>query len=287
MTPRKGPTLRRRRLANKLREIRNNAGLSSEEVAEQLGWSASKVTFMERKDSKRPDPHDVALVLDVYGVADTEVRDELVTLAREGRKRGWWFERKDSLTRAYQEFLDFEAEASTCFVWEPMVVPGVIQTPEYARALIVGGPLELPEKEIEHRVGVRMDRQEVLIQSDSPLRLHAVMDEAAIRRPVGGSTVMRAQLRRLLDAAELPNLTLQVMPFDAGAHAGTLGSFSILEFPDPGDHDVVYAESVDRETFLEDPDEVLIYHRTFRKLSAVAASPADTIKMIAAVADGK
>lgn len=285
MTNRLGPTVRRRRLVGELRKIRESLGMSSEEVAEQLGWSASKVTYMERLDSKRPDPVHVEAVCRVYGVDDAK-RAELVALAREGRKRGWWFKHNEALTEPYKIFLDFEVEAGTCFTWEPMVVPGVVQTRDYARAVMLGGPDELDEKQLDQRVDVRMARQEVLSRPGNPLRLHAIVDEAAIRRPVGGWDVMRAQLHRLLEVAELPGVTLQVIPFAAGAHAGTLGSFSILEFPEPGDADVVYAESIFRQGFFEDPDEVLSHHRTFRKLTAVAASPGDTMRMIAAVADG-
>lgn len=287
MTDRRGPTLRRRRLASELRRIRESLGLSSDEVAEELRWSASKVTYMERLNAaKKPDPLHVEALCQHYGVDDIK-RRELVTLAEEGRKRGWWFRHNDALTGPYKIFLDFEAEATACLVWEPMVVPGVLQTREYAEALMLGGPSELTEKEIQQRVDVRMERQDVLTHRAEPLQLLAVMDEAAIRRPVGGEKVMGAQLRRLLEAAEMPNVTLQVLPFAAGGHAGTLGSFAILEFPDPNDRDVVYVETVPRQTFCEDPDEVRSYHRTLRKLSAVAASPGDTLQMIAAAAAGR
>lgn len=286
MAVRRGPTLRRKRLTSELRRIRESLGLSSEEVAEQLKWSASKVTYMERLDSKKPDPLHVDAVCRFYGVDDIK-RRELVTLAEEGRKRGWWFKHNDALTGPYKVFLDFEAEASACLMWEPMVVPGVLQTREYAEAVMRGGPSELTEKEMRQRVDVRMERQGVLTHPVEPLQLLAIMDEAAIRRPVGGEKVMRAQLRRLMEVAELPNVTVQVLPFAAGAHAGTLGSFAILEFPEANDQNVVYVESVPRQTFFEDPDEVRSYHRTLRKLCAVAASPDDTLRMIAAAASGR
>lgn len=284
MAVRRGPTVRRRRLASELRKIRNRLGLSAEDVAKALGWSPSKVTYMERLDAKRPDPMHVDAVCRFYGVEDAK-RAELVALAKQGRERGWWFLHNEALPEPYKVLLDFEAESSTRYVWEPLVIPGILQTREYARALMLSGPAELAVKEIDQRVDVRMARQEALLQQDEPLRLLAIMDEAAIRRPVGGSDVMGMQLRYLLEVAALPNVTLQILPFAAGAHAGTLGAFSILEFPDPDDPAVVYAETVARQSFFEDTDEVRYYTRTFQKLTAVAASPDDTIRMIAAAAD--
>lgn len=282
MPERRSPTLRRRRLASMLRELHEASGLSAEDVAERLGWSSSKASRMSRFEGKRPDPHDVALLLDVYDVTDTAVRQELLTLAREGGRRGWWWHYKSDVGEPYQIYLDFEAEAVTLLNWEPLVIPGLLQTDDYARAAMMAGPAVVCEKVIEKRVEVRVQRQKRLLEHPTkPLRLLALMHEAAVRLPVGGPEVMRAQLSHILQVAQLPNVAVQVIPFAAGAHCGTLGSFAILEFPEPEDPDAVYVEGVTTETFLEELTVVRAYHHSFQKLLGLATPPEGSMQMIA------
>lgn len=278
------PTLRRIRLAGEMRRLRQTAGLSLAEAAERAGAGHTefKVGYVERRTAKRINPRDIADLLDVYGVTDAAKRQELLTLAKDASQRSWWYAYRDAITKEYSVFLDFEVDAS-CIYSHVHVVPGLLQTEGYARALISGGPAELTKHDIDERVKVRVKRQQILTR-DNPARLWVVMDESALRRNVGGSDVMREQMSHLVEMAKLPNVTMQVIPFSAGAHVGTAGSFAILEFADPVYPRIVYTESISGETFLEDPEDVAVNDRAFRELIAVAASPADTINMITASA---
>ncbi|RAY13855.1 transcriptional regulator [Actinomadura craniellae] len=279
MAPRKSPTLRRRRLSAELRRLRDASGLTATDVARKLEWPVSKVTRMERGEWLRPSPHDVGRLLEIYEVAERE-RDALITLAREGRQRGWWHAYREMISERYSTYIGLEAEASSVLSFEPLMIPGLLQTTDYARALILGGPYELGADEAEHRVEIRAERQKILTDKD-PARLWVVMDEAAIRRVVGGKDVMRGQLEHLLQMAELPKVTLQMIPFDSGAHPGTGGAFAILSFPHDQDPDAVYVETIAGELFVENEEDVDRFRVAFQRLTAVALSPTDTIALIA------
>jgi hypothetical protein len=204
----------------------------------------------------------------------------LVTLAKEGRERGWWHAYKDMLSDSYTTFVGLEAEASTERTFELAVVPGLLQTPDYARALLRSGPDEISSQQIDQRVEVRLTRQEILTGS-APLRLVAVIDEAALRRPAGNEAVMRAQLQHLLEMTDHPKITTLLIPFKKGRHPGTTGPFTILEFPERLDPDAVYMENVAGELYVEEPVDVDRFHMAFERLMALADSPEDTIKAIA------
>lgn len=276
---RRSPTLRRRRLSAELRRLRQGCSLTALDVTERLSWAAGKLTRMERGEWVRPNPRDVQDLLDVYGVTDERQREQLMTWAREGRERGWWHPYRDMLSESYTTFIGLEAEASTERTFELAVIPGILQTADYTRALMLRGPAEISAKEIDHRVEIRMARQEILT-GDDPVRLWAVIDEAALRRSAGGEAVMRAQMEHLVEVANLPKVTIQVIPFSRGTHPGTKGPFTILEFPDREDPDAVYIENVAGELFVEEPVDVDRFRIAFERLTAVAESPEDTIRLV-------
>src|ERR1700683_5077594 len=235
--PDQNPTLRGRRLAMELQRRREATGKSREEGARQLEWSTSK-TFLIETGRSRPQPGNVRALLDLYGVTGPE-RDGLIQLARDARQPGWWHSFRDVLPNPYEVYIGLEAGPSPIRNFEPVVIPGLIQTEDYARAMFRNGPRELDRDEVERRVEVRISRQKILARDDRP-RLWAVVDEAVIRRVVGGSEVMRGQLRHLVDAAQQGKTTVQVVPYRAGAHAGTTGPFVILDFPEATDPTAVY-----------------------------------------------
>lgn len=275
---RQSPTVRRRRLGIELRRLREDNGLHQDEVAERLDWSLAKMAaYVEKGVVKWTD---VLLLLDVYGVTDDEYRDALITLAKQGKRRGWWQDFDDLLSKQLSTYVGLEAEATSIYSFQLAVVPGLLQTKEYARERILGGNPEIGVEEAERRVGVQMERQKVL-RADPPLRLWAVMDEKVLRTLVGGPEVMQAQMRHLVTMGELANVTLQVVPFSRGAHPGQSGSFSIIEFPDVDELDTVYSEDRVGGLFYEDPKQIQKFRRAYEHLQATALDPVATIELIA------
>ncbi len=280
--PEQNPTLRARRLALELLRRREAAGLTREETARQLEWSTSTIFRIETGRS-RPQPGNVKVLLELYGVTGPE-RDGLIRLAREARQPGWWHSFRDVLPNPYEVFIGLEAGAASIRNFEPVVVPGLLQTEEYARQMSRGGPRELDRDDIERRVQVRMERQRILTRENRP-RLWAVIDEAVIRRAVGGPEVMAEQLRHLIECAEQGKTTLQVVPFSAGAHAGTTGPFIILDFPEPTDPSVVYVETLAGDLYLEERADVDRYTLAFDRLLAAALHPDDSVRLVQQAAD--
>ena len=248
-------------------------------VADRLGCSPSKVSRIETGHTSAT-PRDVKDMLDIYGVHGTEA-DELVQIAREARQKGWWHPFSTVLTGAY---VGLEAAAKSIRAYEQQVVPGLLQTDMYAMAMIRAARLGDSDQEIEQRVRVRMARQALLIQDD-PIDLWVVLDEAVVSRPVGGDEVMRDQLLRLVEATRLPNVTVQILPFAVGAHAGMDGTFAILDFPDVEDPDVVFAENATGGLFLEKTDELRKYNSIFDTIQATALSPEESRNMIVMLAE--
>ncbi|MEV4705635.1 helix-turn-helix transcriptional regulator [Actinoplanes sp. NPDC049316] len=279
MNPRRSPTIRRRRLGAELRRHRDGAGVTIDVVADRLGCSPSKVSRIETGHTSAT-PRDVQDMLDIYGVHGTEA-EELVQIAKEARQKGWWHPFSTVLTGAY---VGLEAAAKSIRAYEQQVVPGLLQTDRYAIAMIRAARLGDTDQEIEQRVRVRMARQALLIQDD-PIDLWVVLDEAVVSRPVGGDEVMRDQLVHLAGMSELPNVTLQILPFAAGAHAGMDGTFAILDFPDAEDPDVVFAENATGGLFLEKTDELRKYNSIFETIRATALSPEESRNMIAMLAE--
>ncbi|WP_239328943.1 helix-turn-helix transcriptional regulator [Frankia sp. CiP3] len=278
-----GPTVRRRRLGAELRQLREEAGVSVDQACELLRCSISKISRMEngRVPVRTRDVHDL---LQLYGVTDETKREAFLALARESRKRGWWHTYHDVVPPWFEIYIGLEGDASSISVYEAQLVHGLLQTAEYARHVIRANNPEIVEEDLERRVALRLDRQSRLTH-DNPPRLWVVLDEAVLHRPVGGTAVMRAQLEYLIKRAKLPNVTLQVVPFVAGAHAGMGSTFAILGFPDPTDHDVVYIEEATGSLYLERAAEIRHYRLKTDYLLAAALRPDQSLEMIARVTE--
>jgi transcriptional regulator with XRE-family HTH domain len=272
------PTVRRRRLAGELRRLRDQAKLTIEDVAEKLECSSSKISRMET-GHVGVNPRDARELLRLYGVSDDRL-DALVQLAREARRKGWWDSYSEVFTGA---FVGLEAEASSLRAYQALLVPGLLQTEDYMRAVIRAARPDATVAEVEMRVKARLARQRLLTEAEPP-RYWAVIDEAVLCRPVGGEAAMRAQLNWLVTRAALPHVTIQVLPFSAGAHSGMEGSFLILGFPEQADPDVVYVDNTAAGIYLEEPAEILRYTLMFDHLRAAALSPDDTLTRIAEAA---
>lgn len=276
--------VRRRQLIAELKRLREAAALTQEDVAARMDWHHTKV-FRIETGRTAPHPNDVRGLLDAYGVTDADQREALIQLAKDSRKRGWWYSYRDVLPSRYELLIGLEQEAAAISTFELAVVPGLLQTEDYARALVRGGPMELDPDEVQRRVEVRMARQRILDQADRP-QLWAILDEAAMRRVVGGSAVMQAQLRHIITMSEQGKTTVQVVPFGKGAHPGTAGSFIILGFAEPGEIDVVYMETIGGNMSVDSSEEVQHYATAFDHLRAVALSPDDTRAMLLAASEG-
>jgi Domain of unknown function (DUF5753) len=222
---------------------------------------------------------DVVDLLEMYGVADEAERDVLVALARDANTPGWWHKYSDVLPDWFQVYVGLEESASLIRLYEVQFVPGLLQTADYARAVVALGQTGAPDEEIERRVSLRMARQELLAKSGAP-RLWAVVDEAALRRPIGGREVMRSQLERLMEATKEPNITLQVMPFSSGGHAAEGGAFTIMRFPEVDLPDVVYLEQLTSALYLDKRDDVERYTEVMERLSVESESPDHTTEIL-------
>jgi hypothetical protein len=261
-----GPTLRRRRLGTELKKSREQAGLTQEQVSRHFEWHSAKVTRIETA-RVAVTPRDVKDLLMLYGVQDDEYREALMALARTSKERTWWTDYRDLLRPG--NFIGLEAEASVSRVWEPIVLPGLLQTADYMRALMTAGRRSDAPESIDRRIDLRMKRQ-LRLTGNRPLTLHAVVDESVFHRIIGGIGVMREQMRRLLDAAQLPNVNLQILPFEAGEHSYLGGSAALLEFPEIAHLDVVYLEGLAGDYYEEQPTEVGRYRQEFERLSQKA-----------------
>jgi transcriptional regulator with XRE-family HTH domain len=275
------PTVRRRRLALELRRLREAARLTCEEVAEHLECSASKISRVET-GRVSVSPRDVRDMLEIYGVSGQE-RDSLVQLARDSRQKGWWHAYSDTINPQFATYVGLESAASEIRVYEVSLIPSLLQTEDYARAIITSGIMNGTGEEMERSVALRMARQPALTRDDDPPLLWTVLDEAALRRRVGGSELMRAQLEHVLELSSLKNVALQVIPFGAGAHPAMGRPFVILVFPERIDPDVVYLEDLTSAFYLEDVDEVDRYNVFFNHLRATALSFDESAALITSV----
>lgn len=275
----RSPTVRRRRLGIELRRLRETAGLMIEDVATHLECSSSKVSRIETGKAV-PRVRDVRDMLELYDVTDTQ-SDLLLTIVREAQQKGWWTDYEDVLPAAFETYVGLEADAASLRTFQHHV-HGLLQTEEYARAMLRGAHLSDSEG-VERLVALRMRRQEMLSKPTNPIELWAVIDEAALHRRMGGTGVMRGQLHHLVEMAEQPNVTLQVLPFAKGAHAGVIGAFTLIEFPDPTDNDVVYVDSPAGNIYLEKDKDLRRYTLVFDHLRAAALPPDESIPFIDAV----
>jgi transcriptional regulator with XRE-family HTH domain len=276
--PRGGPTVLRMLLGIQLRRLRETTGLTPEQAGYEIRASRSKISRVEhgRVGFKE---RDVADLLSLYGVTDDQERQRMLALARQANDRGWWAKYDDIMPDWFESYVGLEQATSLIRTYELQFVPGLFQTEGFARAVTELGHRSAPASEIEHRVSLRMQRQDLLNTDDSP-RIWAVIDESALRRPVGGREVMREQLRHLIEVTEYPRVTLQVMPFSRGGHPATGGSFSILRFAEPDLPDIVYSEQLTSALYLDRRDEVDHYMEVMNRLSAEAETPADSAALL-------
>ena len=273
-----GPTVRRRRLGAELRRLREAHSLKLEEVAERLGLAPSTLSRIETGKAPTKSAYLTAM-LEMYQVGDPGARKVLVDMAREGHRKGWWSIYDDVLPSGFDIYVGLEAEASGLRSYETDVVHGLLQTTDYAVAVLRELRPRDTQEQIERVVDLRMERQRLLDQ-DPPLDLWLIMDEGAIRRNIGGPVVMRNQLEHLIQASRWTNVTMQILAFEAGAHAGLVGPFSILEFPERTDSDVAYTESVGGMIYLEKDREVRACAEAFDRMRAAALSPAASVELI-------
>ena len=278
-----GPEVRRRKLGAELRALRTAAGLTSGEAARRAGWHQSKVSRIETGTSGVK-PADVRLLLDAYEVEDGQLRELLLALAGSGdaEDRPWWHAYRGVLPPTYRDFISLEFQATGMRTLETSVVPGLLQTPEYARAVTRAAVDGVDEKRLDTLVQVRLTRQGVL-RGDPPLQLSAVLDEAVLRRQVGGPEVMARQLDRLMEAARLPQVTLQVLPFSAGAHIGVTGPFVIFSFSNTSDLDVVVLDHLTSSLHLERKEDLQAYSEAFDTLRLHAMPAEDSSEYIAEI----
>ena len=275
--PGSGPTVLRILLGSQLRMLREVKGITREEAGYAIRASGSKISRMElgRVSFKE---RDVTDLLKLYGVDEDETAT-LVALAIQANSPGWWHKYGDVLPEWFQVYVGLEEAASLIRLYEVQFVPGLLQTADYARAVVrLGQPGAAPE-EIERRISLRMGRQELLTKPGGP-RLWAIVDEAALRRPIGGKEVMRAQLEQLILATEEPQVTLQVMPFRSGGHAAEAGAFTIMRFPEPDLPDVVYLEQLTSALYLDKRDDVEKYTEVMERLSVESESPERSVDIL-------
>jgi transcriptional regulator with XRE-family HTH domain len=274
---RRSPTVRERRLARSLRQLREGANLTIEEVAEKLEISPSTVSRMETAQVGVR-PRDLGFLLDMYEVGGPE-RDQLLQIARERRQQRWWQEYADLPNIAVA---GLEDDASTIVQFSALLVPGLLQTEAYARAVLEAIRLDAKPVDIERRLQLRIHRQ-ALLTSEHPPEYWVVLDEAALRREVGGPAVMAEQLGRLIEVAKLPNVTLQVLPFTSGEHPGMDGDFTILHYRESADPDVVYIENTGGDMYLEEREVTRRYNKLFDHLRAAAQNPGESIRTLGSI----
>jgi transcriptional regulator with XRE-family HTH domain len=275
-------TVLRMRLGGLLRRLREATGLTPEEAGYAIRGSRSKISRLENGRVKLKN-RDVTDLLALYGVTDEAVRSKFLALVIQSNGPDWWKEYGDILPGWFESYLGLESVSSTIRSFELQFVHGLFQTPDYARAVTRLGHRSAPPGEIERRVGLRLRRQDLLTRADPP-RIWAVMDEAVLRRPFGSPAVMRAQLHRLIEAAALPRVSLQVVPFARGGHAAASGSFTVLRFEEPDLPDVVYIEQLTGAVYLDQRPDVEHYLEVADELSGEALTPAASRRFIEQVA---
>jgi transcriptional regulator with XRE-family HTH domain len=273
-----GPTVRRLQLGARLRSLRLAKGVTRDKAGYEIRASESKISRMElgRVSFKE---RDVVDLLKLYGVDDPGERERLLTLAREANTPGWWHSYGDVLSTWFQNYLDLEQAAELIRTYEIQFVPGLLQTDAYARAVITLGHGTATPEEIDRRADLRMARKQMLQRDESP-RLWAVLDEAVLRRPIGGKEVLREQIESLLAMCSQPSVRLQVIPFESGGHAAAGGAFTILRFPYPDMPDVVYLEHLTSGLYLDKREDVDQYAAAMGRLTIEAEPPARTPELL-------
>jgi len=278
-----GPTVQRMLVGAKLRRLRTEMGLSREEAGEAIRASEWKIHRLENGQVGFKE-RDIIDLLRLYQVTDPTEVAEFVSLAREANTPGWWQHYGDVLPQWFRTYVDLESAAALIRTYEGQFIPGLLQTDAYMRAVVQGAHLDESAEELGRRVRLRMARQQLLTREQPP-RVWAVIDEAALRRPVGGREVMAGQLERLIEATKLPNVTLQVLPFEVGAHAAMLGAFSILRFADRELPDVVYLEHLTNAVYLDKRDEAERYLDVMESICDESEPPARTVELLEKLLD--
>jgi transcriptional regulator with XRE-family HTH domain len=272
----RSPTVRRRELGAILRALRTQKGFTVEQAAAQLMFSMSKLSRMETGHGIAT-ARDIRDLCDLYDITDTAERSRLTALAREGKQQAWW----QSYDLAYETYAGLEAEAVVISAFQSSVVHGLLQTADYARAGHEGAMPRLPPEQIEMQIEAKLTRQRILTKDNSP-GFAVVLDEAALHRVVGGRQVMAAQLAKILEVSALPNIVVQVLPYEQGAHPAMESNFTILELPDQAP-DIVFVEGMIGSTYLDRDDDLKRYREVFRKLQSIALNPKDSAGLIAKV----
>jgi len=278
---RSGPMALRIALGAHLRRLREASHITPSQAGEAIRATHSKISRLERGRSGAKQ-RDVADLLTLYGVTDEAEREELLDLARQASTPGWWQQYNDILPRWFELYVGLERAASIIRTYELQFVHGLLQTEDYARAVILIANAHASAEEIDRRVSVRMKRQQLLTQPDAP-ELWTVLDEAVLRRPPGGPGVMRAQLEHLLELTGLPNVTLQIVPFNVGPHAAAGGPFTILRFPEPDLPDLVYLEQLNSAQYLGHPDDIIDYVTVMDQLCVQAETGTASKDMLRAL----
>ncbi|MEV0160173.1 helix-turn-helix transcriptional regulator [Nonomuraea fuscirosea] len=281
--PGSGPTALRILLGSQLRKLREAKNVTREEAGHLIRGSESKISRMElgRVGFKE---RDVADLLTLYGVVDDQARSAVLDLVTTANEPGWWHRFNDVLPTWFQAYVGLEEAAARIRTYEVQFVPGLLQTKEYARAVVTAGSAGIAAEEIARRVDLRLERQRMLDRPDGPI-FWAVIDEAALRRPIGGAEVMRAQLEHLIDLMRQSSITIQIMPFSFGGHSAEGGAFSILRFPDSDLPDVVYVEQLASALYLDKREDVDRYTEVMERLCAVSTTPDETIELLRTIAD--
>src|ERR1700685_878536 len=280
-----GPTVRRRRLGSELRRLRESQSIKLEEVAERLGLAPSTLSRIETGKAPTRTAY-LNSMLELYGVDDPSQRQVLLDMAREGHRKGWWTVWDGVLPTGFGIYVGLEAEAASLRGSEAQVVHGLLQTEEYAKAVMTTVRRRQTPEEIDRLVQLRLQRQDVLQRVD-PLELWIILDEAVLRRMTAPADIMHRQLEHLCDASNWPNITLQILTFGSGLHPGLGGPFAIIEFPERFDPDVVYTEGVTGQAYMEERDrEVRARSEAFDLLRATALPPADSALLIQSISEG-
>jgi len=261
-----------------LHRFREAAGITPDQAAYEIRASRSKISRMEN-GLVRFKERDVTDLLTLYGITDEKTRSGLVTLTRQANTAGWWSKYGDIMADWFQSYLGLETAASVIRTFELQFVHGLFQTEDYARAVTMLGHTTAPAEEIDRRVSLRLKRQD-LLNGPTPPQVWSVLDEGALRRPVGGPAVMRAQLERLVEMSKLRHVTIQVVPFSRGGHAAAGGSFTVLRFSEPEVPDVVYIEQLTSALYLDKPEDVEHYLEVMNHLSTEALTPTQSAKFI-------
>jgi hypothetical protein len=273
-----GPTVPRLMLGIQLHRLREAAGISPDQAGYEIRASRSKISRMENGQVRFKE-RDVTDLLTLYGVTDEQTRATLVALARQANTPGWWSRYDDITADWFEAYLGLEGAASVIRTFELQFVHGLFQTEDYARAVTMLGHTSASADEIDRRVSLRLGRQDLLTRPNPP-QVWSVLDEGALRRPVGGTAVMRAQLNRLVEVARLRHVTIQVVPFSRGGHAAAGGSFTVLRFSQPEVPDVVYIEQLTSALYLDKHEDVDHYMEVVNHLSTEALTPPQSAKFI-------